>query len=145
MSFHGIIVFIVSLLAAFAQVEFQSKSVSPFDRHGKLMSTFFVVLFTFVVGWVIETIQAQAQAQNTRNDSHIFWTKISLISGTLASILLLILIRQVLGWVFLILWILYFLKTVYELVKGAIFGIFDKLSKAIHGRFDHKEQDKLPV
>ena len=143
MSFGAITVFVISVLAAFVQVKFQSKGLSPFDTHYGLMSTFFVVLFTFVAAWATETVQGQAQ--NTRNDNHGVWTKISLISGALASILLLIILIPFLGWVGLVFWTLYFVKTAYELAHDAIFEILNKMSEAIDGRFDHKQEDNLPV
>ena len=136
MSFHAIIAFTISILAAFIQVEFQSKSSSPFETHYWIMSAFFVVLFIYVLAWLKATIQVQTQTQDTiRNDNnHGVMTKISLLFGALNSILLLLILLRALGWFSLFIWTLYFVKASHKLVNDAIFELFDKLSKAIHGR-----------
>ncbi|PON82443.1 hypothetical protein TorRG33x02_218110 [Trema orientale] len=140
MSFDAIIVFTISVLAAFIQVEFQSKSWSPFDTHYWIMSTFLVVLSIYVVASAIVTIQVEAEKENDNGIS----SEISHVSEALASILLLIIILPVLGWIFLVIWTVYFVKTAYALVNAAIIELFDNLTKAIHGRFDNKEEDRLP-
>ncbi|PON82444.1 hypothetical protein TorRG33x02_218120 [Trema orientale] len=110
MSFHAIMASIISILATFIQTEFQSRSASLFDTHYWTMPTFFVVLFTYVVA-------SAAQARNTGNDNNhdgVVLSNMALTSGALASTLLLLIIHQALGWVALVFWILYFVKTAYD-------------------------------
>ena len=147
MSFHKAIVFIISTLAQFIQVEFQTKTSTPFNTHCRIMYTFFVVLFSYGVAWA-----TLALSENDIKYGRVL-TKFSLLWGTLASILLLIIIRQVLGWVALLLWFLYLLKTAYELIdvdafyqllqnlKNSFSQFFIKFKNALFGQ----SEDGLPV
>ncbi|PON76197.1 hypothetical protein PanWU01x14_036150 [Parasponia andersonii] len=167
MSFHKVIVSVISIQATFIQTESQSQSSSLFETHCWVMYTFYVVLFTYVVATATITVQVQA-AQNRGNDNNEegALTKVTLLSGALASILLLLIIRQVLGWVALFLWVLYSAKTVYDLVdadafyqllrtlkneslqffeilKNAFLQLLEMLNNAVFG---HQTQDPvLPV
>ena len=117
MSYHKAIVFIITTLGIFVQVESQSKNSSPFDTHRFIMYAFFIVWSIYVVNLIAATVQEDGD-QNTENDNHNgVSSKISLLIGAMAAILLLFIIRPVLGWVTLVLWILYSSKTAYELVN----------------------------
>ncbi|PON46602.1 hypothetical protein PanWU01x14_250320 [Parasponia andersonii] len=156
MSFNKVIVSIISILATFVQTEFQSTSSSLFETHFWIMYTFYVVLFTYVVAGTTLTIQVRAAAAppNRENDNNErVLTKVALLSGALASTLLLLIIRPVLGWVAFAFWVLYFVKTAYELVhvdaffqlletlKNAFIRVIEKLKNKVRGQ----SKDVLPV
>ncbi|PON76196.1 hypothetical protein PanWU01x14_036140 [Parasponia andersonii] len=135
MSIHQFIFSAISVLATFIQTEFQSKSPSLFETHCWIMYTFYVVLFTYVVAGTMLTIQVQAVAAplNRGNDNNEgILTKVALLSGALASTLLLLIIRQVLGWVALAFWVLYCVKIAYELVDvDAFLQLLETLKNAV--------------
>ncbi|GMN55954.1 hypothetical protein TIFTF001_025072 [Ficus carica] len=108
------------------------------------MSSFVLALFACVAAWAAETMKDQAQS--TRYDHGVVTMKIGPLFGGLASILLLMIVFPVLGWVTLFLWALYFSKCVYELVKDEFLELFDTLNAAIHGQFiPNNEDHDLPV
>ncbi|GMN55956.1 hypothetical protein TIFTF001_025070 [Ficus carica] len=127
MSWIAIICFVVSILVDLIQVKFQSKNSSPFDSHPWVMSSFVLALFACVAAWAAETMKDQAQS--TRYDHGVVTMKIGPLFGGLASILLLMIVFPVLGWVTLFLWALYFVKCVYELCTVC------KLNFGTHFRF----------
>ena len=148
MSSHAIIAFIITVLCSFIQVKFQTKSLSPFETHSCVIQTFFVVLLAYGLSWATTTNSIEAQALNDPNDNHerqLIMSKISLFFGALASALLMIMVFPILGWVILVLWILYFLKTASELAKYVFMYVLDIFIRAIHGHVDHREEDRLPV
>ena len=49
------------------------------------------------------------------------------------------------GSVSLFLWTLYFLKSASEFVNYVFFQVLDKLSSAIHGHVDQRQEDSIPV
>ncbi|PON46604.1 hypothetical protein PanWU01x14_250340 [Parasponia andersonii] len=105
----------ITILCSFIQVEFQSKSSSPFDTHYWIMSTFLVALSTYVLAWATVTIEEaqpratiEAQVKNSNHSG--VMSRISHMSGALASVLLLLIILPVLGWVTFLLWTLLFCK-----------------------------------
>ena len=111
------------------------------DTNRWIMYTFYVVLVTSAV--------TQA-AQNRGNDNHGVISKVSLMSGALALILLLFMIGQVLGWFLLVLWILYLLNMVtyewvgvdaFDKLKNASLKLYRKLKDAIFGQ----TEERLPV
>ena len=62
-------------------------------------------------------------------------SKASLLVGAFSAILLLFIIQPVHGWVALLLWILYSLKTVYELINiGTFYRFLEKLRNAVSGQ-----------
>ncbi|PON74166.1 hypothetical protein TorRG33x02_247450 [Trema orientale] len=132
MSFHKVLVSIISIQATFIQTESQSQNSSLFETHCWIMYTFYVALFSYVVATATIAVQAQA-AQNRGKDNNKkgVLTKVALLLGALASILLLLIIRQVLGWVALFLWVLYSVKTVYDLVDvDAFYQLLQTLKNA---------------
>ncbi|PON46603.1 hypothetical protein PanWU01x14_250330 [Parasponia andersonii] len=117
MSFHKVIVSVISILATFIQTEFQSQHSSLFETHCWIMYAFYVALSIYaVVAGVTLSVHVQAAPQNRGNDNEGVLTKVAVMSGALASTLLLLIIRQVLGWVAFAFWVLFFAKTAYELV-----------------------------
>ena len=121
MSFHKVILSMISILATFIQVKFQS-GPSLFQTQFWIMSTFFVFFSIYVSSLI--TVKLQDRGQHTRNNNHgmiVVLSKASLLVGAFSAILLLFIIQPVHGWVALLLWILYSLKTVYELVNIGTF------------------------
>ncbi|GMN55955.1 hypothetical protein TIFTF001_025071 [Ficus carica] len=139
-----IIVFFITTLGTFIQVKFQSKSWTPFDSHYWLMTSFFIALFTYVVSWAANTIR-QLQAPHLNGNEQAM-SQISLISGALASIFLLLVILPFLGWFALFFWALYTLKHVYGLLQYASLKLLDRLIEAAHGQLNlNEERHELPV
>ncbi|PON41098.1 hypothetical protein PanWU01x14_292500 [Parasponia andersonii] len=68
MSFHGVIVFTVSVLAAFVQVDFQSKSWSAFETHYRIMFNFFLVSSVYVEASAMVTLQVEL-GEITKNEN----------------------------------------------------------------------------
>ena len=146
MSSHAIIVFIITVLSTFIQVDFQSKSLSPLETHYWITPTFFVVLLAYALTWGTTTNTIEVQVLNDQNDNKMIMRKISLFLGALASVLLMIIVFPVLGWVSFVLWALYCLKNALEFVNFALLEVIDKLSRVIHGQlYQTEEEDSLPV
>ncbi|PON82440.1 hypothetical protein TorRG33x02_218080 [Trema orientale] len=107
------------------------------------MSTFLVALSTYVLAWATVTIEEaqpratiEAQVNNSINHGGVM-SKISHMSGALASVLLLLIILPVLGWVTFLLWTLCFVKTAYEFIEVVLYQLLEKMRK--------KEEEELPV
>ena len=124
----------ITLLGALIQVEFQSKSSSPFDTHYWIMSTFLVALSTYVWAWARLTIEVQVENHNNHNG---VMSKISHLSGALAPVLLMLIILPLLGWVTFVFWAICFVRSTYELIEYAFYLLLDKLKK--------EEEEELPV
>lgn len=119
MSIHQIIVSIISILANFIEVEYRSSS-SLFNTHFWITYSFFVVFSIYVVSLITVSVRDRVQSTRNDNDGGVL-SKVSVLIGVLASIFLLLIIRPILGWVALLLWILYSLKTAYEMVDVGVF------------------------
>ena len=145
MSSHAIIAFIITVLCTLIQVDFQSKSLSPFDTNSWIAPTFLVVFVAYALSWATTTSNNEVQAINDPNDNKMIMSKISLFFGALASILLMIMVFPLLGWVSLVLWTICVLKTAFELVNYVFFQVLDKLIRELHGLADQREEDRLPV
>ncbi|PON82448.1 hypothetical protein TorRG33x02_218160, partial [Trema orientale] len=165
MSFHKVILSIISILATFIQVEFQSSS-SLFDEHFWIISTFFVVFSIYVVSWITVTMQKRPPNTENDNDDRVsILSQVNLLVGALAAILLLFIILPLLGWLAFFFWLLYSLKTVcdlvnfdaffqllqilknafsqfYEKLKNAFLQLLEKLKNAVYG--DQSQEPEIP-
>ena len=119
-------------------MKFRVESWSVFDTHFWFMSTFLVAFLSFalVEYFLLATQHHSDLNENTTilNDNvALIMRKTSLIFGALASILLLIIIHPILGWISMFFCTLFFLKAAYELVKyGSNFEIKDTFFKVIY-------------
>ena len=102
MSSQAIIAFIITVLCALIQMEFQSKSSSPFETHSRITLTFSFVFIAYALSMATTTTSTvQAPALKDSNDNkevQVIMSKISLLLGALASVLLMIIVFPVLGW-----------------------------------------------
>lgn len=113
---------IITILGGIVQVKFQAQSWSVFDTHFWIMSTFLVAFLSsdLVEYFLVATQHHSDSNENTMilsDNVALIMRKTSLIFGALASILRLIIIHPILGWIGMFFWTFFFLKTAYELVK----------------------------
>ena len=141
MSLHAIVGYAIPTLSAFMQLEFQSKSSSPFDTHYWTMLCFFIALFAYMAAWA----KTSATAHGGQPCFGSAASNICVMSGALASVLLLKIVVPPLGWVAVALWTLCLLHRVCELAFDALIKLVDVLSRAIHGQFHCTKADELPV
>ncbi|XVE69418.1 hypothetical protein DITRI_Ditri09bG0150800 [Diplodiscus trichospermus] len=93
-------------------MEFQSmnKAAAPCETHGAVMSTFVIATLVYVLALVME---AKLEIGNN-SYHHIIISKISLLSASLATILLVLIIVPALGWFILLVWTLFLFKLIYD-------------------------------
>lgn len=140
---------IISIFGLFLQLyKFQSKTdLSPFETNYSTMLIFFIALLTHLVssaGVVSKDHGDRASNLPTQLMIRNIFSKISILSGSLASILLLLIIFSVIGWLALVLWILYFVKNVYELIYEEKIQILDMLYHQIKKILDVLRKMKRP-
>lgn len=127
MHIHTIIMFVITTLGLSLQLKFHSQPYSPFETNYWTMVSFLLTLLTYVVLWAAVS---SSTTQDVASDQYNAWLmrKLSIMSGSLSSIFLLLALISVLRCIALILWILYLAKSVYELVYHEEVRI-DTLSK----------------
>ncbi|GKV15692.1 hypothetical protein SLEP1_g26457 [Rubroshorea leprosula] len=105
----GFLNILVSVFGSFLQLRFQSAEASPFDTHRLHILAFFIVIVICAVSLGVEIKLEAAGADCSAVVSTIF-----LLAGSLALILLLLIIEPYVGWPLLIVWFLYFVKLACE-------------------------------
>ncbi|MBA0665509.1 hypothetical protein Goklo_005356 [Gossypium klotzschianum] len=88
------------------------QSTKPLETHNAIMSIFIIVTLVFAAAWQIEH-----HLQTSNNNSsihHLIVNKISLFSGSLAAVVLVLLIVPAIGWFILLVWTLILMKQIYE-------------------------------
>ncbi|KAJ4839823.1 hypothetical protein Tsubulata_010037 [Turnera subulata] len=95
-------------LSTLLQVKYQPMQVSPFDTHSETMLMFFVVLFLYATATAGEALMAGdpvylAVASNIR-----------LLVSVLSSILLLLILVPIMGWVAFGMWLCFAFKVIYD-------------------------------
>ncbi|XVF24128.1 hypothetical protein REPUB_Repub13aG0100600 [Reevesia pubescens] len=122
--------------------------VAPFETHSAVMSMFVIATVVYAVAWAIE-----AQLETDNNSYHkVIVRNISLLSGSLATVLLVLVIVPALGWFILLVWILYLVKLIYDACQKlhqlyqAISSASDVFNKVLR-RGGHQIQGRtgLPV
>ncbi|PQM40489.1 uncharacterized protein Pyn_15164 [Prunus yedoensis var. nudiflora] len=106
---------------------------SPFVRNYVTVLTFTVDLFVYVASLAtVEILDHQAPINDP--DLSEFMDNVSLLSGALASVLLLLILVPALGWLSLLLWAIYFMKdvvTVSSLTSVAV-RAFDRVKELMN-------------
>ncbi|GKV50281.1 hypothetical protein SLEP1_g56994 [Rubroshorea leprosula] len=105
----GLLGILVSILGTFLQLRFQSAGTSPFDTHRLHILAFFTVIVICAISLGVE-IKLQAAG----SDCRAIVSTIFLLAGSLALILLLLIIEPYVGWPVLILWFFYLVKLACE-------------------------------
>ncbi|KAJ6922484.1 hypothetical protein NC652_016203 [Populus alba x Populus x berolinensis] len=106
---HGIFAFLVNTLNGQIQVMYKSMTASPFDTHEGVMLAFFVALFIYATASVAE-IMLRAR----ESIYHPFVSYIRLFASGFATILLLVILDPVLGYIISVLWGCLFARVTYE-------------------------------
>ncbi|XVE69416.1 hypothetical protein DITRI_Ditri09bG0150600 [Diplodiscus trichospermus] len=107
---HAILGFPIVVLVALMPLKFQSMNLAaPFKTHSAVMWTFVIATLVYVLAWVIE-----AKLGTGRNSyRRIIISKISFLSASLATGLLVLVIVPALGLFMLLVWTLLLAKLLY--------------------------------
>ncbi|MFQ6654446.1 hypothetical protein Gotur_025425 [Gossypium turneri] len=82
------------------------------ETHNAIMSIFIIVTLVFAAAWQIEH---HLQTSNNNSSIHrLIVNKISLFSGSLAAVVLVLLIFPAIGWFILLVWTLILMKQIYD-------------------------------
>ncbi|KAL5798862.1 hypothetical protein ACOSQ2_003682 [Xanthoceras sorbifolium] len=145
--YYAILVFLISTSCTLLQVKYQTKNESPFDSHYWVMLTFFVVVHVHAVVLVVE-IKFPAHISSCHA---MIMSKISIFSGALASILLLLLLVPSFGWLSLVMWVFCFIRVAHDSYKDfcqlfyhVILQVLEILSLLIKRRL-FEQPNQLPV
>ncbi|KAB2011016.1 hypothetical protein ES319_D10G285300v1 [Gossypium barbadense] len=106
---HASLGFLISVLLALIQVKYQStKMAVPFETHPAIM-------FIFITAILVYAATAAIKTSNDNSSIHrIIVTKISLLSGSLATFVLLLVILPPIGWLNLLIWTFFLVKQIYD-------------------------------
>ncbi|KAJ0111537.1 hypothetical protein Patl1_00200 [Pistacia atlantica] len=122
---HTIFLFLIPVMLALLQVEYQSKSVSPFETHPISMSVFLGATFIFCEGLATNWESHNRPATRSKVISCVIPSSGALASVTLAAVL----VPRLIGWLILCLWTIlpvtltrHLLKHIYELIKHLIYN-----------------------
>ncbi|EOX96326.1 Uncharacterized protein TCM_005595 [Theobroma cacao] len=105
--FHAVIVFFVSTSCTLLQTKYQGRDQTPFNTHYCHMLAFFVNLCIYVVALVSEM-----NLPATSTSSRLILNAISQFSGALASVMLLLILVPLIGWLTFALWIVCFVRII---------------------------------
>ncbi|KAG4181562.1 hypothetical protein ERO13_A10G235933v2 [Gossypium hirsutum] len=88
------------------------QSTKPLETHSALMLILIIAVLVYATAWEIEH---HPQTNNNNSSIHpIIVTKISLFSGSLVTVVLVLLIVPAIGWFILLVWTLFLMKQIYE-------------------------------
>ncbi|MBA0664045.1 hypothetical protein Goklo_004120 [Gossypium klotzschianum] len=88
------------------------QSTKPLETHSALMLILIIAVLVYAAAWEIEH---HPQTNNNNSSIHpIIVTKISLFSGSLVTVVLVLLIVPAVGWLILLVWTLFLMKQIYE-------------------------------
>ncbi|MBA0672097.1 hypothetical protein Goklo_007298 [Gossypium klotzschianum] len=100
----------LGVFLALMPVKYQS--TAPFETHNALMLIVIIVTLVYAAAWQIEH---HLQTSNNNSSIHrIIVTKISLLSGSLVAVVLVLVIVPAIGWFILLVWTLFLMKQIYE-------------------------------
>ncbi|TYI08255.1 hypothetical protein ES332_A10G286600v1 [Gossypium tomentosum] len=109
-NWHAGLAFAVGVFLALMPVKYQS--MAPFETYNALMLMVIIVTLVYAAAWQIEY---HLQSSNNNSSIHrIIVTKISLLSGSLAAVVLVLVIVPAIGWFVLLVWTLFLMKQIYE-------------------------------
>ncbi|KAG4127978.1 hypothetical protein ERO13_D10G248725v2, partial [Gossypium hirsutum] len=108
---HASLAFAIVVLLPLIPLKYP-QSTKPLETHNAIMSIFIIATLVFAAAWQIEH---HLQTSNNNSSIHrLIVTKISLFSGSLAAVLLVLLIFPAIGWFLLLVWTLILMKQLYE-------------------------------
>ncbi|KAG4181564.1 hypothetical protein ERO13_A10G235999v2 [Gossypium hirsutum] len=109
-NWHAGLAFAVGVFLALMPVKYQS--MAPFETYNALMLMVIIVTLVYAAAWQIEY---HLQTSNNNSSIHrIIVTKISLLSGSLVAVVLVLVIVPAIGWFVLLVWTLFLMKQIYE-------------------------------
>ncbi|KAB2011018.1 hypothetical protein ES319_D10G285500v1 [Gossypium barbadense] len=105
---HASLGFLISVLVDLIQVKYQSTNMAvPFETHPAIM-------FIFITAILVYAAAATIKTSNDNSSIHrVIVTKISLLSGSLATVVLLLVIVAPIGWFILLIWTFFLVKQIY--------------------------------
>ncbi|PPR81067.1 hypothetical protein GOBAR_AA39645 [Gossypium barbadense] len=108
---HASLAFAIGVLLPLIPLKYP-QSTKPLETHNAIMSIFIIVTLVFAAAWQIEH---HLQTSNNNSSIHrLIVTKISLFSGSLATVVLVFLIVPAIGWFILLVWTLILMKQIYD-------------------------------
>ncbi|TYI08258.1 hypothetical protein ES332_A10G286900v1 [Gossypium tomentosum] len=106
---HASLGFLISVLVALILVKYQSTNMAlPFETHPAIMFTFITSILVYSAAAAIKTSKGNSSIHR------IIVTKISLLSGSLATVVLLLVIVPTIGWFILLVWTFFLVKQIYN-------------------------------
>ncbi|MBA0629726.1 hypothetical protein Godav_024237, partial [Gossypium davidsonii] len=106
---HASLVFAIGLLLALMPQKYPQKTL---ETHSAIVSIFITLILIYAAAWVTEH---HLQTNNSNSSIHrIIVTKISLFTGSLATVVLVLLIVAASGWFILFVWTFFLVKQIYE-------------------------------
>ncbi|CAL9014345.1 unnamed protein product [Prunus brigantina] len=123
--------FLLGMLGLLLQLK-SGTIASPFVRNYVTVLMFTVDLFVYVASLATVKILDHQAAINDPDLSE-FMDNVSLLSGTLASVLLLLILVPALGWLSLLLWAIYFVKDVVTVTSYTSVAVraFDRVKEVV--------------
>ncbi|TYJ16567.1 hypothetical protein E1A91_A10G263300v1, partial [Gossypium mustelinum] len=106
---HASLGFLINVLLALIQVKYQSTNMAvPFETHPAIM-------FIFITDILVYAATAAIKTSSDNSSIHrIIVTKISFLSGSLATVVLLLVIVSQNGWFILLIWTFFLVKQIYD-------------------------------
>ncbi|KAB2010944.1 hypothetical protein ERO13_D10G235408v2 [Gossypium hirsutum] len=106
---HASLVFAIGLLLALMPLKYPQKTL---ETHSATVSIFITLILVYAAAWETEH---HLQTNNSNSSIHrIIVTKISLFTGSLATVVLVLLIVPAIGWFILFVWTFFLVKQIYE-------------------------------
>ncbi|MBA0665393.1 hypothetical protein Goklo_005253 [Gossypium klotzschianum] len=106
---HASLVFAIGLLLALMPQKYPQKTL---ETHSAIVSIFITLILIYAAAWETEH---HLQTNNSNSSIHrIIVTKISLFTGSLATVVLVLLIVAASGWFILFVWTFFLVKQIYE-------------------------------
>ncbi|KAH1045401.1 hypothetical protein J1N35_036185 [Gossypium stocksii] len=142
---HATLPFLATVLVALLQVKYQStKKAAPFQTYPAIM-------YIFVIAMLVYAAAATIKTSNDNSSIHrIVVTKISLLSGSLATVVLLLVIVPPIGWFILLIWTFFLVKPIYDGMLHRPCLIISALNYAIYQIWGHRRdlnqgRNRLPI
>lgn len=106
---HASFVFAIGLLLPLMPLKYPQKIL---ETHSAIVLIFVTLVLVYAAAWEMEYL---LQTNNTNSSIHrIIVTKISLFTGSLATVVLVLLIVLAIGWFILFVWSTFLVKELYE-------------------------------
>ncbi|KAG8475526.1 hypothetical protein CXB51_032273 [Gossypium anomalum] len=110
-NWHASLAFAIGVLLPLMPLKYP-QSTKPFETHSALMLILIIAVLVYAAAWEIEH---HPQTNNNNSSIHsIIVTKISLFSGSLVTVVLVLLIIPAIGWFILLVWTIFLMKHIYE-------------------------------